>query len=183
MRKLLALVCVCLGCITADGALTPEYVKHLCNAEYPIVVSPDASFSSIELVYLQMGVDRWNTETGVKVFSLSPGYLDENPTVSGIEVNHVTLRGKEVGIWYFVTFPDPPGPAWRSIISLDINEMNTNEIYPSTVVHELGHALTLRHDTYDPGSVMYPLVFTSGQQIRQKHLDRVRELVHSKRCD
>jgi len=175
------LVVLVVTLMLAVGSCSPTRVNyagcttHWDSNSFPIIVSPDSSFTPEEVRLVRLATTVWNDQVGERVFVVIPGFVQINRFVEGVEFSHAHLREGLLGycpVVYHTSIAGIAGRVWRGKCLLDREAIKGNR-YSQVVIHELGHALGFIHDE-EPISIMYPKIYESKQIFLQKHLDTVR---------
>ncbi len=147
---------------------------------FPILVSPDTTFTEEDLVWVYMATQRWNIEVGRKVFQVIPGVLQQGfHNTDGVEMTQAPLNADFLGFCPVVYHPSAEGTlgrVWRGACIIDKADISNRLIYMYVIIHELGHALGFTHDE-DTGSVMFYRVSGADAEFQKKHLDTVRKMM------
>ncbi len=159
-------------------------VSYWHETSFPILISPDDSYTDEDLVYVNAAADVWNEAVGAEVFVVFSGLLqrDETPReTEGVEFGHMGLNGTYLGYCptvYKPTLNGMAGEIWRAGCLLDKPDIEDKKKYVKVVIHELGHALGFYHDANNTKSIMYPVLLDSEQDFLPKHLDTVRRMMN-----
>lgn len=150
------------------------------KTSFPIIVSPDSTFTKVDIASAYAAIEIWNGAVGQKVFVLHPGLLQQKISLEGVEMSHAELQAPWVGYCPVVshdTLDGRLGRIWRGGCLLDKNRMKDSTTYVMVIVHELGHALGFTHDV-DISSIMYAQVDQSDKKFMTHHLDTVRDMMN-----
>lgn len=178
---LLLVIALCSSCNAATTTNIFGCTTYWESTSFPVRVSPDNTFDEFDSAILQVAVDRWNDVVGAEVFIIVPNVLLEDHTLEGIEISRKELPHPLVGYCPTVpynTLEGRLGRIWRAGCLIDRSRIRSSDIYVRTVIHELGHALGLRHDNHK-ASVMFPSIFVTASNIMPKHVDTVRKMVNA----
>ncbi len=150
-------------------------------SSFPIIVSPDKTFTEDDLVWVHLAAQEWNIQVGAEVFQVMPEEL-QKPDVhrDGIEFGHAYLNEPFLGycpVIYSTTLEGMSGRVWRGACLVDREDIPNRAVYLRVIIHELGHAIGFVHDK-DINSIMYGEVSGSTKIFLQKHLDTVRKMMN-----
>lgn len=172
MLFVLTAVLLLVGCVpTFGGVLRNEvcYARWPANS-FPISVVVDSRLTPARQVAVQNAVIRWNAEVGFTVFTvdriidvMDTEWLHPHPGTVYIDQWDIEDRGLTVlagqAVLVYV-----PGTCSVHHAFVSIDTAAPNEFADLIMAHELGHALGLSHDEWQP-SLMYPYYDTSGNRI------------------
>jgi len=190
MRTLLAVLFPCLvGCMCVPPTTNGVFYDGSCAVhwqpeDFPLEVVVERQITPDQRIALEDAIRIWNDAVGAEVFHITRELNWYDPE---------WLRRRSGTIYVLVAdIPDinPPlttlglcSTNWNicrmhdAIVSLDITVQDGND---ATVVfvHELGHALALRHDRSQE-SIMYRHALASGKRIFQDDINYIRwEMTH-----
>ncbi len=143
--------------------------RYWSEEDAPLVVAYDDNLPQEYVVGLHQAIHQWNMAINRRLLRME-SVEPESPLVNGvirvsqgtIEVVHLNRWGRVRRIGQHTpVFVHNSGRMIRSHIIID-TRYSGGSMARKISVHEIGHALGLRHDEYDPGSVMYPRI--SGNQ-------------------
>lgn len=184
MRILLALLLTCLvGCAAMPPVSGGVFHHDTCVAawqsnDFPLEVVVDRRLPPEAQVGLQAAISIWNDAAGSPVFTITReiDWWDRellDPHEGTIYVMYMDLPSPLLGLcslewpdcrnhYAIVTF-DVAAPFWGATLIFE---------------HELGHALGLTHDDWQP-SIMWPYALESGGRILHEDLRYVQwEMTH-----
>ena len=137
-----------------------EEVVRWAPEDFPLVVTRDDSIDKNDETALIDAIAIWNSRVGQNVFV----YIPRNETWGEVHFRQSDIQDvSSNGITQAVCWRQNNG--WRmsqAVITIDISTPTEDSVI--VLVHELGHALALEHDSYR-GSVMYGSAADSGGRI------------------
>lgn len=174
MRSVLFALVVFLltGCVPTFGGVLRNDLCHArwSASDFPISIVVDSRVSPERQIALEEAALRWNTEVGFTVFSvdrtidvMDREWLHPRRGVIYVEQWDIADRGVNVIAGEAVLVYVPLTCIVHHVfVSID---SAAPETYAAIIfAHELGHALGLSHDNWQP-SLMYPFYDTSGNRI------------------
>lgn len=199
MRILLALLFTCLvGCMAVPPTTGGVFHNDVCAArwqssDFPLHIAVDRRLSPERQDALQEAVLEWNEAAGATVFTIdrfidwydreymhrAQGWIyilvgDLPDIIEHGVVNH--LQGFCDLDWHTPDCTDR-----NALITLDVAVPNADAML--VFKHELGHALGLEHDNWQP-SIMWPYARESGNRILPDDLNFVHwEMTHGNQAN
>ncbi len=193
MRLLVVLLCI----LVVVGSCAPTITNYAgCSSywargSFPILVSPDDTFTKDDMIFVEAAAHLWNEKVGEEVFYVQQGALQTDESYAeyeeGVEMSHTLIEEPYLGFCTVVyngrNTDGKVGRIWRAACLIDKESIMSNidldkarARYIMVIVHELGHAVALKHDKDDPTSFMYPQVGTT--HFTDQHLDIVRRMMN-----
>jgi hypothetical protein len=155
-------------------------VTYWDKADFPIVVSPDASLGGDYLLGIEEAVNSWNTEVGTEVFIVLPHVLQYTAeTHPGVLFTDGYLPEPWIGLCpteQTLTEEGANGRIWRAYCILHTEKIPNYEAYVRTVEHELGHSLGLKHSP-NLFSIMYYSLSDNSTEFDKAHVKAIRSMM------
>lgn len=137
---------------------------HWAERDFPVIVRVEDDLPDSYYLRVEEGVNLWNSFVGREFLVLAS---EEFSSGSPRHPREIRISQDELGLnpetgtrelgFARSTVDLNTGEIQSSVIKLDLNL--EGNIILTVVIHELGHAIGLRHDDTDPGSTMFPLIW------------------------
>jgi hypothetical protein len=182
--RLASLVVVLLALLASScKATTLNYAgcaSYWDSSSFPIIVSPDETFTAADNVYVVMAVAVWNSSMGREVFVVVPRFLQTAMGApEGIALSHSDLSSSLLGFCpsaYYPGLAGKYGRVWRAGCLVDRAAIDNRTLYTQVIIHELGHALGFGHDE-EIDSWMHYTMLSNDHRFFPKHVDAINKMM------
>ena len=179
---LLLVSCVSGECRDDPDPLYPVYRSFFHNKcgktlrwkpnAFPLTVYVDPNLSVEQYYWTKLAMEEWNERIGKEVFT----FPTEAYTRSQ-EVVYITSGSVERDYLGTTTLSTQESLELRHAV-VKLRPSLHPAVGALTLVHELGHALGLKHNMRNQRSVMWPSIGLDGQTITEEDLRGARMLAH-----